>query len=353
MAEQELIGILRQCREEWSTWRKLHRDIRPNFSNANLINADLREAKLSHADLPGAYLIGADLSHADLSYADLPGAYLINADLSRANLSRANLSHTELNNVKLIDADLINADLSHTDLSGANLSLANLSLANLSRAALRSTVVGNVDLRTVQGLDTVKHYGPSTIGTDTLERSQGDIPEVFLRGVGLSDTFIEYARALVKKPFDYYTCFISYSSKDEEFTKRLYNDLQGAGVRCWFAPKDMDIGDEIQYRINESIRIYDKLLLILSKHSVNSTWVEYEIKRALNKEPAGVQNVLYPVRLDKAILTCEMEWVQDIKQTRHIGNFEKWRTNQDAYQESFNRLLRALKPKEATKKAGR
>ena len=195
--------------------------------------------------------------------------------------------------------------------------------------------------------------GPSTIGTDTLERSHGDIPEVFLRGAGLSDTFIEYVHALVQKPIDYYTCFISYSSKDEAFAKRLHNDLQNEGVSCWFAPKDMDIGDKIRHRIDDSIRMYDKLLLILSKHSITSTWVAYEVERALNKEPVGEQNVLYPVRLDKTILTCEMEWAQDIKQTRHIGNFEKWKTNHDAYQESFKRLLRALKQKDATNKKGK
>jgi hypothetical protein len=117
----------------------------------------------------------------------------------------------------------------------------------------------------VKGLETVQHDGPSIIGTSTLERSQGDIPEIFLRGAGLSDTFIEYAHALVQKPIDYYTCFISYSSKDEVFAKRLYSDLQSAGVRCWFAPKDMDIGDKILQRNNESIKMYDKLLLVLSK----------------------------------------------------------------------------------------
>ena len=195
----------------------------------------------------------------------------------------------------------------------------------------------------------MRHFGPSTIGTDTLERSQGDIPEVFLRGVGLSDTFIEYAHALFQEPIQYYTCFISYSSKDEAFAKRLYSDLQSEGVRCWFAPKDMDIGDKIRQRINESIHVYDKLLLVLSKHSLASTWVAHEVERALNKEPTGVQNVLYPVRLDKAILTCDQEWAQDIKQTRHIGNFEGWKKNHDTYQESFKQLLRALKTKAETR----
>jgi hypothetical protein len=43
----------------------------------------------------------------------------------------------------------------------------------------RSTVKG---LDTVKELDTVRHTGPSTISIDTIDRSQGKIPEVFLRG---------------------------------------------------------------------------------------------------------------------------------------------------------------------------
>jgi hypothetical protein len=40
----------------------------------------------------------------------------------------------------------------------------------------------------------------------------------------------------------YYSCFISYSSKDDAFAKRLHADLQNTGVRCWFAPHDLPIG---------------------------------------------------------------------------------------------------------------
>src|SRR5207302_755357 len=82
-------------------------------------------------------------------------------------------------------------------------------------------------------------------------RSQGDIPETFLRQAGLTDTFIIYTRSLVQSAIEYYTCFISYSSKDQEFVERLYADLQAKGVRCWFAPEDLKIGDEFRNRIDE------------------------------------------------------------------------------------------------------
>ena len=45
-------------------------------------------------------------------------------------------------------------------------------------------------------------------------------------------------------------------------------DLQSKGVRCWFASEDMKIGDRLRPRLDETIRLYDKLLLVLSKTSV-------------------------------------------------------------------------------------
>jgi len=191
-------------------------------------------------------------------------------------------------------------------------------------------------------LNTVKHVGPSTIGIDTIYGSQGNVPEIFLQGAGIDDTFIAYIRSLVNNPIDYYTCFISYSGKDQAFAERLYADLQSKGVRCWFAPEDLKIGDKFRQRIDESIRVYDKLLLVLSKYSLASTWVAYEVEKALNKEPGGVPNVLFPIRLDTTILTCETEWAKEIRRSRHIGNFEHWK-NHDAYQAAFHRLLRDLK----------
>ena len=128
--------------------------------------------------------------------------------------------------------------------------------------SIRGTIFGELDLRTVQGLETVHHGGPSTIGTDTIVLSGGDIPEIFLRGAGLTDTFITYVRSLVNNPIEYYTCFISYSSRNEDFAKRLYADLQNNNVRCWFAPEDLKIGDKIRPRIDETIRMFDKLLLV-------------------------------------------------------------------------------------------
>src|SRR5580700_10107818 len=65
---------------------------------------------------------------------------------------------------------------------------------------------------------------------------------------------------------------------------RVYGDLQNKNVRCWYSPEDLKIGDRFQERIEESIRLHDKLLIVLSEASVSSAWVEREVHAARERE---------------------------------------------------------------------
>ena len=131
----------------------------------------------------------------------------------------------------LSEADLSHASLFYANLGEARLSNAHLTDTNLTYARVELTVLGAVDLSTIKGLETVNHRGPSTIGIDTIYRSGGNIPEAFLKGAGVNDTFITYIRSLIGKPIEYYSCFISYSSKDDAFARRIHADLQSNNVR--------------------------------------------------------------------------------------------------------------------------
>jgi hypothetical protein len=207
-------------------------------------------------------------------------------------------------------------------------------------------VLADTDLSEVKGLASVIHDGPSSVGIDTYFRSGDNIPPVFLRGAGVPDSFIQYAASLVGVPFEFYSCFISYSTRDKALAERLYADLQGSGVRCWFAPEDLKTGDRFRVKIDEAVRVYDKLLLLLSKHSVSSDWVEKEVETAFEKERKQKHIVLFPVRVDSAVMKIESGWPADIRRTRHIRDFAQWKKH-DVYQRAFDRLLRDLKADKA------
>lgn len=304
MANEEQLEILKKGVKAWNEWRKQNPELRLDLSGAHLREMSLIEANFARADLRAANFIGADLIGANFS----------DADLREANLSEANISGTDLRGADLSDSEMAWTLMVSNDLSGA------------------------------KGLDTVKHGGPSSFGIDTIYRSKGNIPDAFLRKAGVPENFITYMKSLAgtAEAFEYYSSFISYSTKDQNFADLLHSQMQSKGARVWLATEDLKIGDRFRTRIDEAIRLYDKLLLVLSKDSVRSPWVESEVEAAFEKERKLKRTVLFPIRLDDAVMETEEAWAADIRRTRHIGDFRKWKEH-DEYQKAFGRLMRDLK----------
>jgi hypothetical protein len=159
--------------------------------------------------------------------------------------------------------------------------------------------------------------------------------------VGLPDNLIEYLPPLLNQAIQFYSCFISYSSKDDDFARRLHADLQDKGVRCWFAPHDMKIGAKILDTLDEAIRLRDKVLLVLSEASIVSDWVEDEVTKAFDEERQRGTVVLFPVRLDDAVFETKEAWAAKLRANRNIGDFRAWKDH-DAYPTALERVLRDL-----------
>jgi hypothetical protein len=368
VADEEHVRILKQGFEVWNAWRDANPALQPDLAHAdlrgtdpalllpdlahadlidanpalllpNLAHANLIDANLNGADLTHAHLHGADLTHANLQGADLIEADLQGADLIEADLNGADLTHARLHSADLTHANLHGANLTHATLIGANLRAANLRAANLTHAWLSETFFVDVDLSSAIGLDTCIHLGPSTIDHRTLQKS-GSLPLAFLRSVGLPDILIDYLPSLLNQAIQHYSCFISYSTQDQEFADRLYADLQNKGVRCWFAPHDLQIGKKILDAVDAAIRLRDRVLLILSEHSINSDWVEDEVTAGFEEERKRGEEVLFPIRLDDAVLNTKEAWAAKLR-ARLIGDFRQWKDH-DVYQQSFQRMMRDL-----------
>jgi hypothetical protein len=307
--------------DSWNSWRAKRRKTTP----------DLRFARL----------VGRNLSGADLSRSDLYGA-----DLSRANLDSANCHRANLAEANLADTNLRFANLSRAIMTGVNAHGANFSLATVCW-----TILTDIDLSQATGLDSVTHNGPSSIGVDTLYRSRGKIPEKFLMGCGFPDSLIVYIPTLVNAEdvIQFYGCFISYSHKDEEFVSLLHSRLRDAGIRVWFAREDMNAGGKIEEQVDQAIRVYDKLLVVLSEHSLKSEYVKTEIRKAREHEREVGSRKLFPIRLvDMATLRQWKFFDADIGQDLanevreyFIPNFSSWK-DEISFERSFRRLLRAL-----------
>lgn len=396
MANREQLEIIKQGAEVWSRWRLKHPDVKFDLSGAdlrdvNFSGAVLRDADLRDTDLRDAELLDVDLSGADLNNADLNSANLINADLSRADFSNANLKGAILINANLSGADLINADLngamltgailngailnyanlkgaglnganlSDVDLRGAILGYAFLSQANLSNSRTGSTSFVNVDLSSCLGLETITHHSPSDISTSTMNKSKGKIPVKFLRGCGLSDWEIESAKLYnpelsnqdiselqykiydlrATRPIQVSPLFISYSHADSVFVDELGKKLTEMGIRYWRDIHDMKSG-RMEKQVDRALRLNPTVLVVLSKHSIKSDWVEHEVNSARELEKELNRDCLCPVALDDSWMSSP--WDQRImRQVKkyNILDFSSWQ-DKSTFGTTFKKLVDGL-----------
>lgn len=301
---------------------------------ADFRNAQLRGCNFNRSDLAGANLRGTDLSGANLSGANLYTALLGDANLHNANLREANLVSAELQGVIVTGADFAGARFGMTSL-------------------------GDLDISEAVNLDLAVHYRPSSISSETLRLTAAGLAKMpgvahrpvfrFLADSGIHEELLATARSWIGRPIEFYTVFLSHSSLDKLFARKLYSDLRSVGVNCWFDEKQILPGDDILDLVDQGIRIFDKLILVCSEASLSvrsGWWVEQEIERALAKERLSRSNgtrlaVLVPITLDDYIFK---RWESRFKASvvdKHVGDFRAWQ-EPSKYSAALERLVSAL-----------
>ena len=322
------LAAVEELRERgWLTDGTLHG---ADLSYANLHKVNLNGASLVGVNLGGAFLMEADLIGTDLRFANLQGSFSIRTYFLGANLQDAILRDSKLNY-----AIFISAVMDDTDVVGATFD---------------NTILFDVDLSKVKGLESVVHEGPSSISVDTLSLSQGPIPETFLRGCGLAESAFSFARSLLETSVDYHSCFISYSHDDKSFARRVHDTLQGRGIRCWLDEHQMLPGDSIHEEIDRGIRIWDKVLLCCSEASINSWWVEREVNKALQKEEQLSKQhgkkvrILIPLDLDGYIFSDDCDsWIAGAAKERMAANFTGWEHDNALFEREIENVIRAMR----------
>jgi hypothetical protein len=133
-------------------------------------------------------------------------------------------------------------------------------------------------------------------------------------------------REMVEAAARLHSCFLSYATEDERFARRLYRDLEAAGVRAWFAPESLRVGEHWQERLDSGLARAEKLIVVLSAHALASPWVGYEVEAALRRDATAPseRSMLFPLRLDDAVLAAEDGWPARIRDRVQIADFRGW-----------------------------
>lgn len=157
-----------------------------------------------------------------------------------------------------------------------------------------------------------------------------------------------------KKTF-HYSCFISYSSKDERFVEQLNESLQQMGVQTWIDKHESSAGDQFEEQADKAIREMDKFILVLTEESLRSEWVKSEVSKAFEKSEETGKSVVIPIslsspdRLRKIVMSDGDPDDQVIEKifSYQMLNFEYWQ-KEDQYEESLEKLVETLRIKTET-----
>jgi Restriction endonuclease/TIR domain len=159
------------------------------------------------------------------------------------------------------------------------------------------------------------------------------------------------AKPAAHPPQRFQSVFISYSTKDDDFAQRLHARMREANMRVWFAPEDVKGGEKLHEQLFRAIQLYDKLLLVLSSHSLQSEWVMTEIRKAREVEKKEKRRKLFPIRLvDFDTLrewTCldtdtGKDLAVEVREYAMPNDFSAWKDH-DAFEQAFERLQKDLR----------
>lgn len=380
MANQDHIELLLAGPDAWNSWRKINPTVAPNLQGADLTRThktytgyNFAGANFQGASLTLRHFIDCDFTEANLTSLSAQASYWRNAKLVRAeitgdlvlaNFYGADLSGAAFHSVGLPDAEMRYVRLNHSKFAGY-----------LSQTHINSWTIIDSDLSGLMNAPGGFHEFPSNVDIATLQktaRGLGGNPEkaaqlaVFFRDCGLPQEIVSvFDQWATKKPpgdsppareRDYFSCFISYSHADKAFVKQLHDYLVLRGVQCWLDDHEIVPGADLFDEIDRGVRNWDKVIIVCSKSSLKSPWVDRELEKALLKEEELWRlrghrvPVVIPLDLDGYV----WQWAggkASVIRSRHIADFSKRTQDTDAFSERFELLIRALDAEAARTRA--
>ncbi len=124
--------------------------------------------------------------------------------------------------------------------------------------------------------------------------------------------------------------FISHSTKDKPFVRKLAADLVASGVKVWLDEQRILVGDSIPEKIAQGLAESDFFLIVVSRNSTNSAWVKKELSVALVHEIERRKVTVLPIKLDDASMP-------DTVRDKLYADFSH------SYDDGLEKLLRSIK----------
>jgi hypothetical protein len=130
--------------------------------------------------------------------------------------------------------------------------------------------------------------------------------------------------------------FISHTAVDKQFVRRLKARVEAAGYDVWLDEHDLLAGDPLAEQIGEALKRAKVVLVVVSKASVASRWLRYELNIATQRMIKGECRVI-PVVIDGSELPPEVRGLlyADCRSSLRGG----WKSIETALQHEAKRRL--------------
>ena len=92
--------------------------------------------------------------------------------------------------------------------------------------------------------------------------------------------------------------FISYSSIDKSFVRKLSNDISANGIDIWLDQNNIKPGDSIVSKINKGLCESDFTLLVISSYFLKSEWAIWESNWATNNSISKKRTSVIPILIE-------------------------------------------------------
>lgn len=99
--------------------------------------------------------------------------------------------------------------------------------------------------------------------------------------------------------------FVSHSSSDKAFVRKLAKELEGLGFQTWLDEKELLAGDPLPRKISEGVQSAPAVLVVASAAATKSSWLKFELNHATQRMIEGRCRVI-PVVIDDAELPPEV-----------------------------------------------
>lgn len=129
-----------------------------------------------------------------------------------------------------------------------------------------------------------------------------------------------------------HVAFLSHSSRDKDFVRRLAADLTTQKITVWLDEQEILAGQSFVERISEGVYSSDVFVFVSSEDSVKSEWAKKELNLAFSRQLSQADVRIVPAKIDD---TEVPKILKDI----HFADFRK------SYDEGLHVLLKSINSK--------